>query len=406
MKNISGNSFIIKKDGEVYLDEIDLKEIIKRFKTPLLVFLENRIRDNIKTFKKVFNSIFDNFQCYYSFKANFLSKLCKIILSEGVGAEVVGVPELKLALKLGFPSNKILVGGPYLSKELIELSIKNKIKEFIIYDLKDLKKVNFIAKKYDYTQDICIRINSQKYNSKLGVTLNKRKIFEFAKVYKNYQNIRISTLLSHYGTQMNNINQFKQNISSIAHNMKLFSDHGIIIDNINLGGGFPEATIMPQNQLEIIAKGIKTTLDNLQVNYEHIYFEPGRYFVGDAGLFISKIVRVGDDRWIFLNIGNHICPKFARCSLRFYNASQIDEPHKHKTSIAGIIPTDQDVLAKDYFFTKKLQEGDKILVTNTGAYCLTFSNRFPYLLPKILLINKNNLKEIFNPDIDGDFSIN
>ena len=406
MKKISGNSFIIKKKGEIYLDNLQLNEIVKRFKTPLLIFLENRIRENIRTFKDVFNSEFGNFQCYYSFKANYLYELCNIVLSEGVGAEVVGLPELKLALKLGFPSNKILVGGPYLSKELIELSIKHKIKEIIIYDLKDLKKVNSVAQKNNYIQNICIRINSQKYNSKLGVTLDKKKINELVEGYKNYQNIRITTLLSHYSTQMNNINQFKQNISSIAHIMKLFSDNGIIIDNINLGGGFPEATIMPQNQLKTIAKEIKTTLKSLKVNYKNIYFEPGRYFMGDAGLFISKIVRVGDNRWIFLNIGNHICPKFARCSLRFYNASQIDEPHKYKTSIAGIIPTDQDVLAKDYFFTEELCKGDTILVTNTGAYCLTFSNRFPYLLPKVILINDNILKEIFNPEIDGDFSLN
>ncbi|MFX0008577.1 MAG: alanine racemase, partial [Candidatus Hermodarchaeota archaeon] len=260
MKNISGNSFIIKKEGKIYLDNLQLNEIVKRFKTPLLIFLENRIRENIRTFKEVFNLEFGNFQCYYSFKANYLYDLCKIVLSEGVGAEVIGLPELKLALKLGFPSNKILVGGPYLSKELIALSIKHKIKEFIIYDLKDLKKVNSVAQKYNYIQDICIRINSQKYNSKLGVTLDKRKINEFLEVYENYQNIRITTLLSHYSTQMNNITQFKQNISSVAHNMKLFSDHGIIVDNINLGGGFPEATIMPQNQLKIIAKEIKANL--------------------------------------------------------------------------------------------------------------------------------------------------
>jgi diaminopimelate decarboxylase len=277
MKNISGNSFIIKKEGEIYLDNLQLNEIIKRFKTPLLIFLENRIRENIRTFKDVFNLEFSNFQCYYSFKANYLYELCNIVLSEGVGAEVVGLPELKLALKLGFPSNKILVGGPYLSKELIELSIKHKIKEFIIYDLKDLKKVNSVAQKYNYIQNICIRINSQKYNSNLGVTLDKKKISEFVEVYKNYQNIRITTLLSHYGTQMNNLNQFKQTISSVAHNMKLFSDHGIIIDNINLGGGFPEATIMPQNQLKIIAKEMKASLRSLKVNYKNIYFEPGRY---------------------------------------------------------------------------------------------------------------------------------
>lgn len=406
MKIIAGNPYLIKKEGNIYLDEIPLNEIIKSFKTPLLLFLENRIRDNIKTFNSVFNLKFDNFGCYYSFKANFLSEICKIVLSEGIGAEIVGLPELKLALKLGFPSKKVIVGGPYLSKELIKLSINNKIKELIIYDLNDLKKINSIAQKYNYVQDICIRVNSQKYNSKLGIKLDDRNILEFKKVYKNYQNIRITTILSHYSTQMNNINQFKQNISSIAYSMKLLSDHGVYIDNINLGGGFPEATIMPQKQLEQIAKEIKSTLDTLKINYKHIYFEPGRYFVGDAGLFISKIVKVSKDRWIYLNIGNHICPKFARCSLRFYNASKIDEPHKYKTSIAGIIPTDHDVLVKDYFFTESLLEGDKVLVTNTGAYCLTFSNRFPYILPKILLINKKSLNKVFDPDVDGDFSLN
>jgi len=406
MRNISGNPYITKENSEVYLDSVPLNEIVKRFKTPLLVFLENRIRDNIKTFVDVFSSEINNFHCHYSFKANYLSEICKIVLSEGIGAEIVGLPELKLAIKIGFPSDRIIAGGPYLSKELIELSIENKIKEIIIYDLNDLTKVNSIAQNYNHIQKVCIRVNSQKYDSKLGVKLDERIITHFAKTYKSYQNIKIKSLLSHYTTQMNNIDQFKQNISALAYNLKLFSDHGINIENINLGGGFPEATVMPQDQLKKIAKEIKSTLEEFQVNFKNIYFEPGRYFIGDAGLFISKIVKADEDRWVFLNIGNHICPKFARCSLRFYNASQIDKPHKYKTSIAGIIPTDQDVLAKDYFFTENLRKGDKVLITNTGAYCLTFSNRFPYSLPKILLIKNKSLKQIFDPSINGDFSLN
>ena len=205
---------------------------------------------------------------------------------------------------------------------------------------------------------------------------------------------------------MNNFKQFKSNIEAITNNIKLLSKSGMRIDNINLGGGFPEATVMPKDQLKNIAKLIKLELKQLEIKYKKIYFEPGRYFIGDAGLFISKVVKVNDNRWIFLNIGNNICPKFARCSLRFYNASQINKPHKYKTSIAGIIPTDQDVLAKDYFFTENLTKGDKVLVTNTGAYCLTFSNRFPYLLPNILLINNTGYKQIFDPKINGDFSLN
>lgn len=406
MKNISGNPFLQKYGGKILVDKVSLDEIFNRFKTPLLIFLENRIRSNIKTFVKVFRSEFENFQCFYSFKANFLSEICKIVLSEGIGAEIIGLPELKLALKLGFPSNKIIVGGPYLSKELIESCVKNQVKEIIIYDLGDLKKINLIAKKFSHVQDVCIRVNSQKYKSRLGIKFDEKKNSHIKEIFNNYKNIKIKSILSHYSTQMNDFRQFKSNIKALAYNLKLLLKFGVKIDNINLGGGFPEAIVMPQDQLRDIARKIKLELKQLEINYKNISFEPGRYFIGDAGLFISKIIKVSEDRWIFLNIGNHICPKFARGTLRFYNASQIDKPHKYKTSIAGIIPTDQDVLAKNYFFTKNLRKGDKVLVTNTGAYCLTFSNRFPYLLPKILLVNDNSYTQIFDPKLDRDFSLN
>jgi diaminopimelate decarboxylase len=406
MRKIAGNPFLKNKNGRIFIDSVPFDEITKKFKTPLLIFIENRIRENIKTFINVFRSEFDNFQCYYSFKANYLPEICKIILSEGIGAEIVGLPGLKLALKLGFPPNKILVGGPYLSKKLIELSIKNKVKELIIYDLNDIVKVNKIAQKFNIIQDICIRVNSQKYESRLGVKLEKKKLTQLKKEYQNYRNVKIKTLLSHYSTQMNDSRQFQKNIHTIVYNIKILAENGINISNVNLGGGFPEATVMPQYQLRHIANEVKTHLNQFEINYENIYFEPGRYFTGDAGFYIAKVVRVSENRWIFLNIGNHICPKFARCSLRFYNASQINEPHKFKTSIAGIMPTDQDVLAKNYFFTENLIEGNKVLVTNTGAYALTFSNRFPYSLPKILLIKDSGYREIFNPQIDGDLSIN
>ncbi|MFX0105018.1 MAG: diaminopimelate decarboxylase family protein [Candidatus Hodarchaeota archaeon] len=406
MKFISGNPFLKKEKGTILLDFVPLNEIINKFKTPLLVFLENRIRENIRTFTKVFSSEFKNFHCYYSFKANYLSEICKIVHSEGIGAEIVGLPELRLALKLGFPPSKIIIGGPYLSKELIELSIKSKVKEFIIYSLNDIKKINSISKKLNYIQNICIRVNSQKYDSKLGVKLDKSTIYQLEEISKNCSNIKVNSVLSHYSTQMNDIKQYKKNVQAIVDNLQLLSDYGINIDNINLGGGFPEATVMPYDQLKFIAKEIKMTLKEFKTNYRNIYFEPGRYFLGDAGMFISKIVKIGMNRWIFLNIGNHICPKFARCSLRFYNISQINEPHKYKTSIAGIMPTDQDVLAKDYFFTENLREGDKVLVANTGAYCLTFSNRFPYSLPKIILVKDKNFRKIFDPEINKDFSLN
>ncbi|MFX1530834.1 MAG: diaminopimelate decarboxylase family protein [Promethearchaeota archaeon] len=406
MKNISGNPYIKRNNGKVLIDSIPIDDIIERYKTPLLILLEKRLRENIRLFVNIFNEEFKNFQCFYSFKANYLFEICKIVCSEGIGAKTVSLPELKLALKLGFSPDKILVGAPYLPEDLIELSIKSKVREIIIYNINDLKKVNNIAQKFNYVQNVCIRVNSQKYESKLGIKFDEYKIKLLKKSIVAFKNIKLTSILSHFGTQMNNIKQFEKNIKSLVLNLELLSKHDILIESVNLGGGFPEATVMAQNQLKKIAEMIRYYFNKSNLKCPMISFEPGRYFVGDSGLYISKIVKVGEDRWIFIDIGNHICPKFARCSLRFYNVNQIDKPHKYKTSIAGIVPTDQDVLAKNYFFTQDLREDDNVLVTNTGAYCLTFSNRFPYPLPIIILVNGDRITKIFDPDLNKDFSLN
>jgi diaminopimelate decarboxylase len=406
MKTISGNPYLVKKDGALLVDKIFLDELLKNYSTPFMIFLENKIRNNITTFLKVFESIFDNIQCFYSFKANFLPEICNIVQSEGLGAELIGLPELKLALELNFPPDKIIVGGPYLPQQLIEKCVKEEVKEIVVYNLNDLIRINRIANKHNHSQKICLRIITQKYGAKLGIYLNQKNVNKLKEIVKEYKNLRITTLLSHYSTQMNNPELFTKNVKIILDNAKIMFDAGIKIENINLGGGFPEAVIMPENQLRELASKIDSLVNNFEFSFNNIYIEPGRYLVGDAGLLIAKIINITEDRWIFLNVGNHICPKFAKSSMRFYNATRIEEPHKYKTSIAGIIPTDQDVLAKDYFFTNDLKEGDLVVITNVGAYNLTFSNRFPYLLPNIILVKDKTVINIFNPSVNHDFSIN
>lgn len=405
MRKISGNPYLVRNNKKILIDSIHLDKVMEEYKTPLLIFLEERIRDNIKSFFNFFSSEFENFQCFYSLKANYLTEICKIICSEGIGAQAVSLPELKLALNIGFSPDKIIVGGPYLPEVLIESCVKNKIKEIIIYSLSDIKKINNIAHKFNHVQNICIRVISQKYQSKLGIRFDDNLIKNLKDTLSVCKNVKLTSMLSHFSTQMNNIEQFEQNVESVISNLKLLLENNIFIENINLGGGFPEATVMKQTQLIKIAKLIKDYFKKSNIILPNISFEPGRYFVGDAGLFLSKIIRVSDERWMFIDIGNHICPKFAKCSLRFYNASLIDEPHKYKTSIAGIVPTDQDVLAKNYFFTQQLREEDIVIITNTGAYCLTFSNRFPYILPTIIVVKGKTVKTIFDPNIDKDFSL-
>ncbi|MFX1233260.1 MAG: diaminopimelate decarboxylase family protein [Promethearchaeota archaeon] len=405
MKKIAGNPYVIKDGNNLIIDSVPIPKILELAKTPFFIFLENRVRDNIRSFCKVFRSKFRGIQVFYSFKANFLPEICRIIYSEGIGAELVGLPELKLALKIGFDPEKIIIGGPYLSRNLIETSIDVGVKEIIVYNLDYLEKIDSIAQKLNKIQNVCLRIRSEKFNTKLGINFTEDNLNQLAKLKKKLKNISISSILSHYTTQMNSIEQYNKNIRSLANNFEILSQSGLNIKNLNLGGGFPEASIMSEQQLEKVALSMQKQLSNFDLESKNLFIEPGRYFVGDSGLIIAKIINRTNNRWIFLNIGNHICPKFAKNSLRFYNITQINKPHKTKTSMGGILPTDQDVLAKNYFFTREINKGELVLIMNAGAYTLTFSNRFPYSLPNIFLINEKGVEQIFNASYNHDFSL-
>jgi diaminopimelate decarboxylase len=405
LKRIAGNPYLTIDENGIWVDRVNINEILPIFGTPTMILMENRLRENIHIFNDVFYSVFKNCEVFYSSKANYLPEICKIIKSERIGVEIVGEPELELVLKMNFPSQQIIAGGPYLTEKFIERCIKNHIKEIIIYHLDDIKRVEQVARNLKEDQGICLRVNSNKYGSKLGITLNISNLQRLKTILNDSKHVVLKTILSHYGTQMNSIIQFEKNCMNIIDAILALNDKGIKIENINFGGGFPEATIMPRNQLDRIARSLKEKLDDSGINYSRVYFEPGRFLVGDSGIFLAEIANVLEDRWILINIGTNICPSFARSSLRFYNLTRIEDPHKIKTSIGGIVPTDQDVFVKDYFFTEKLTKGDKIMITNVGAYCLTFSNRFPYSLPHILMITDNTFKRIFDPLIEHDISL-
>ena len=220
MKKLSGNTFIKREKDKIFADQVPLDDVLKQYKTPIMILLENRLRENINSFMEVFSSKFKNFHCYYSFKANFLPEICQIVHSEGIGAEVIGLPELNLALKTKFPPEKIIVGGPYLPEELIKKSIQIKVHEIIVYNINDLNKINDIAQKHSIVQKLCLRINSEKYRSKLGIILDEKHLSQLKKCHDNLKNIKITTILSHRTTQMNNKSLFIENTNVIVKSFK------------------------------------------------------------------------------------------------------------------------------------------------------------------------------------------
>ena len=112
------------KKKDLLIDGFKVKKLAQRYSTPLYCYSYNKIKENIKNFKKKFGSI--NPLICFAVKAN----PNKILLSEigklGLGADVVSMGELMMALKSGINANKIVFSGVGKTTEEIKYAIKKK----------------------------------------------------------------------------------------------------------------------------------------------------------------------------------------------------------------------------------------------------------------------------------------
>lgn len=406
-----GNKYVNIRENILHLGKFQIQEILSKKATPSFVFLLDKLRANIKQISSCFSEIFLKAQGYYSMKANFFSPIIETVKNADFGAEIVGIPEFNSLKKLNFPMDKIIGGGPYLPDDFLKELIKHKVGYIVVYDLEDISRIQneITAQEKDipYKQKILVRFQAPKYTGRQGIALIDKNLVKLKDILEKSTNIKFKGILSHMGTRMKTLENFQKNIAFI---IKVVNDlknvAQITTEIIDMGGGFPNADALKKKHLLLILQQLKEELNIGNCAHCQIFYEPGRFLVGDIGFCLTKVYKYDESTsTAFLEIGNNMIPKFMKSALRFYNASRIHEKPNKPIDFMGIIPSDQDILIKNYNFTRNIAVDDIIVIANVGAYALTWSTRFPYILPSILFIDGDNIEIFHDNSVQSDFSI-
>ena len=92
-------------NNRLKIEKLDVNNIAKKFGTPTYCYSFKKLRENILNFKKNFRS-FSPLICF-AVKSNTNINLIKEIRKFGLGADVVSMGELMLAIKAGINSKKL-----------------------------------------------------------------------------------------------------------------------------------------------------------------------------------------------------------------------------------------------------------------------------------------------------------
>ena len=133
-------------------------ERFEQIRTPFYYYDTNVLRATLQVIKDEMRAL-QNCVVHYAIKANANPKLLPIISSYGLGADCVSGGEIEVALKTGFPADKIVFAGVGKADWEINLALDNNIFCFNVESLPELEVINELAGAKGKVARVAFRIN-------------------------------------------------------------------------------------------------------------------------------------------------------------------------------------------------------------------------------------------------------
>ena len=365
--------------------------------TPCFLVNKQGLDNNLHVILQAIKSHWKDPIVGYSFKTNSLPWLLSYLKTHGLYAEVVSPTEYDLALRIGYPPEKIIYNGPIKDEE----SFINAIKTGSIVNIDSKKEIEYLQN-YDSlfkrVYSIGIRVNVDledfcpgqtimgKKGGRFGFNEDTGELKECIDTILELKNLRINCLHLHTNSRTRSLDVF----SAIAeYSCRIIKNYNLEIQYLDIGGGFfggPDASF----SFDDYCQTIKSVLEIHDLNNVQLIIEPGSSIIASP---IEYICSVWDIKKT--NYGNFIVLDGSRT-----NIDPMKHKEEYKYSLISEFADNQSIADKqvlvgstcmedDRFMTlhqeKQLGIGDMVIFKQVGSYTMALSPLFINYYPNVYL---------------------
>jgi len=366
------------------IEKVKAQDLAKKYGTPVYCYSYKQLKENIKSLKKNFKS-FSPLICF-AIKSNTNVNLIKEIRKLGLGADVVSIGELMLAIKAGMSPKKIVFSGVGKTSAEINFAIDKKILLINAESKSEIIEIEKIAKSKKKIVDIGIRLNPNtdaktlsqistgKKENKFGV--DEKIFFELVNYSKASKNINLKCLSVHIGSQIVDHKPYEKMLKVVD---RIVKKTNYKFEFIDLGGGM--GISYQKNNKKLNYKKYNFAINKFLKNHSSkIIFEPGRSVVGNTGYLISKVIYIKEsDRrnFIILDAGMNdlMRPALYGAFHRTLPVLKTNQISKKYYEFVGPICESTDRFTGLNKF-QKLKEKDLIVMCDVGAYGMSLSSNY------------------------------
>lgn len=391
-----------EQDGSVTIAGVGLPDIVERYGSPVMVFDEDDFRSRCRDMARAFQGA-EN--VHYASKAMLSTRIVRWVEEEGLSLDVASLNELLIALRAGFPAERITVHGNTKNREFLRKCVSAQVGHVVLDSPGELVELNEIAAELGATQPVLVRVTpgvdahthefiaTSHEDQKFGFSLAAGDAWRAVVAAHNASSLDLQGIHCHVGSQVFDADGFTLAANRL---LELFArvhqELGLQLPVLDLGGGYGVPYLADDSELNIagIAADLLAAVNNkaafLGIAPPKVVVEPGRALVGPAAVTVYEVgsdknVQIDDDRYrrylaVDGGMSDNIRPALYGAEYDARVVSRFTDGHQKPTRLVGAHCESGDILIADFACPADVRGGDLMALAVTGAYCYPMSSRY------------------------------
>ena len=286
------------------LDGVDLSALAQRVGTPCHVYSATALRQRIDALRAALRGM--DAQVCYAVKANSNLAILQMMAAAGFGADTVSWGEVWRSLRAGIPAERVVFSGVGKSADEMAQALDAGVARFNVESEDELHLLQRVAAQHNVTASASARINPDvdalthakistgKAENKFGVGIDQARAWFAGSAALTH--VRLDGLHVHIGSQMLSLDPIRAALQRMADFWRELTAAGHAIRCLDVGGGLG-VCYRAGHDRPVAIDDYATAIRGAFAGFAgRILLEPGRWLVAEAGVLLTRVVRVKQGR--------------------------------------------------------------------------------------------------------------
>ena len=386
------------KDGSLHCEDVPLDQIADEVGTPVYVYSAATLRRHARVLKEALDGL-DGPLIAYAVKANPNPAVLSVLAREGLGADIVSIGEYRAARAAGMKPKTILFSGVGKTAEEMAEALAGGLLQFNLESVQEAHTLSIVARSMDMEAPVALRINPDVEagtHAKMttGTAENKfglpaSQAIEAFRIVRDLPNLKVIGVTVHIGSQLTSLAPLEAAFERLGLLIHELRGQGFDLQIADLGGGLgvPYGVGQPKPPTPAEYGGMvqRMTKDwNIR-----LAFEPGRLISGNAGVLLTRVVRVKPGEtspWLIVDAAMNDLMRPALYDA-YHQVEAVRPSGERMTAhVVGPVCESGDTFAMGREMDA-VKEGELIIFRTAGAYGAAMSSGYNSrpLTPEVLV---------------------